>query len=421
MKYLNVFHYLLAIVICLTLVQAACQRTDTEFENFIVLEGQEDTAVPIHMLALETGQKWSADTALESDIQSRIDQVGSLGGLAVIVQPDLFGFTNAGKLASLQGYLGIELDLETDNRIWDAVLTQRLESGQPLVWGFAGDDFHYPMQLGLGFIAVKTAVLDKSNLIDALRAGAFCWGNTALIESITTSGDTLSVGLLKPAEIHFICSGGQVAGQTTGLSADYQVTSDEGYIRIEARTAHGEIAGTQPFAIDPVAGLSNPYSSTGQWYKGNLHTHTTLSDGRLSPDQVRQLYSQNGYSFIAFTDHVPWTIPVQSEASIQGQLIIDDGRLAGRTAWIGAAVEGQMGYVSVTSLKIDSPGVYDYTIPYLPEGTYTVEAIVTDSGYYLPADSQDLLALGTYPYGVVVDNTGPFTGIDFSIDQTGSS
>lgn len=41
----------------------------------------------------------------------------------------------------------------------------------------------------------------------------------------------------------------------------------------------------------------------GNFYKGNLHTHTTVSDGELTPAQTKALYRQEGYSFIAITDH----------------------------------------------------------------------------------------------------------------------
>lgn len=38
-------------------------------------------------------------------------------------------------------------------------------------------------------------------------------------------------------------------------------------------------------------------------YKGNLHTHTTCSDGKLTPQEVMALYQKNGYDFLALTDH----------------------------------------------------------------------------------------------------------------------
>jgi hypothetical protein len=37
--------------------------------------------------------------------------------------------------------------------------------------------------------------------------------------------------------------------------------------------------------------------------KGCFHTHTTCSDGTLTPQQVANTYESKGYDFIAFTDH----------------------------------------------------------------------------------------------------------------------
>ncbi len=38
-------------------------------------------------------------------------------------------------------------------------------------------------------------------------------------------------------------------------------------------------------------------------YKGNLHCHSTLSDGKLSPEELKEYYKSRGYSIIAITDH----------------------------------------------------------------------------------------------------------------------
>lgn len=40
-----------------------------------------------------------------------------------------------------------------------------------------------------------------------------------------------------------------------------------------------------------------------KFYKANLHTHTNMSDGRLSPEEVKAEYKKHGYSVVAFTDH----------------------------------------------------------------------------------------------------------------------
>lgn len=51
----------------------------------------------------------------------------------------------------------------------------------------------------------------------------------------------------------------------------------------------------------------NLFEGEGSFYKGNLHTHTTRSDGRLSPEEVAKRYKDRGYDFIALTDHHIYT------------------------------------------------------------------------------------------------------------------
>ncbi|MBQ9503115.1 MAG: CehA/McbA family metallohydrolase [Lentisphaeria bacterium] len=38
-------------------------------------------------------------------------------------------------------------------------------------------------------------------------------------------------------------------------------------------------------------------------YKSCLHTHSTVSDGRFSPEEVIRMYAEKGYDVLAFTDH----------------------------------------------------------------------------------------------------------------------
>ena len=56
----------------------------------------------------------------------------------------------------------------------------------------------------------------------------------------------------------------------------------------------------------------SPYISEGVWLRGNLHTHTTVSDGCYSPMETVHFYSQEAknheaqemnYRFLALTDH----------------------------------------------------------------------------------------------------------------------
>ena len=44
-------------------------------------------------------------------------------------------------------------------------------------------------------------------------------------------------------------------------------------------------------------------SENGNFYKANLHCHSNLSDGHLSPAEIKELYKSKGYSIVAYTDH----------------------------------------------------------------------------------------------------------------------
>ena len=41
----------------------------------------------------------------------------------------------------------------------------------------------------------------------------------------------------------------------------------------------------------------------GKFYKANLHCHTTVTDGELTPEEIKKLYMDHGYSVVAYTDH----------------------------------------------------------------------------------------------------------------------
>jgi len=51
------------------------------------------------------------------------------------------------------------------------------------------------------------------------------------------------------------------------------------------------------------------YDGPGLWLKGNVHTHTTASDGALAPEETARRYAALGYDFLAFADHWKRTLP----------------------------------------------------------------------------------------------------------------
>jgi predicted metal-dependent phosphoesterase TrpH len=52
-----------------------------------------------------------------------------------------------------------------------------------------------------------------------------------------------------------------------------------------------------------VATTWSAFAAAGQWYKGNLHCHSTESDGAISPEHVVSFYQERGYAFLALSDH----------------------------------------------------------------------------------------------------------------------
>ena len=45
------------------------------------------------------------------------------------------------------------------------------------------------------------------------------------------------------------------------------------------------------------------FKEEGNWYKGNLHSHTVDSDGCLTPREAVELFVEHGYSFLGISDH----------------------------------------------------------------------------------------------------------------------
>jgi hypothetical protein len=78
----------------------------------------------------------------------------------------------------------------------------------------------------------------------------------------------------------------------------------------------------------------NPFSLSGRWYRGNLHTHSTQSDGALSPAQVAAWYAGHGYHFIALTDHEMVTdvasaaFPADAEAAGSPFLVVPGAEIS---------------------------------------------------------------------------------------------
>jgi len=75
-----------------------------------------------------------------------------------------------------------------------------------------------------------------------------------------------------------------------------------------------------------VAGDS-AFSMPGKWFRGNLHTHTTESDGQLSPEALVSTHRRARYDFVVITDH--WKVTDLTEQSTDDFLIMRGAELDG--------------------------------------------------------------------------------------------
>ena len=41
----------------------------------------------------------------------------------------------------------------------------------------------------------------------------------------------------------------------------------------------------------------------GNFYKSNLHCHSTISDGAFTPQELKEIYKSKGYQILSITDH----------------------------------------------------------------------------------------------------------------------
>ena len=52
-----------------------------------------------------------------------------------------------------------------------------------------------------------------------------------------------------------------------------------------------------------MAGGLDAFTRGGRFYRGNVHTHSTRSDGIRSPEEVCRFYREAGYDFLCLSDH----------------------------------------------------------------------------------------------------------------------
>ena len=105
------------------------------------------------------------------------------------------------------------------------------------------------------------------------------------------------------------------------------------------------------------------FTAKGRFWRGNLHTHSTRSDGVLSPEEVCRRYKAEGYDFIALTDHFigAFNYPIVDTVPMR-----DAGftTILGAELHSGAMANGELWHILAVGLPADfAPANAPYFIP----------------------------------------------------------
>jgi len=94
------------------------------------------------------------------------------------------------------------------------------------------------------------------------------------------------------------------------------------------------------------------FSAPGRFWRGNLHTHSTRSDGVLSPEEVCRRYAAEGYDFLALTDHFVglWGYPIVDTLPMRTNQFTT---ILGAELHSGAMANGELWHILAVGLPAD--------------------------------------------------------------------
>lgn len=237
------------------LVDPEEHRADTPL---VFLPAVEVTANGPHLLHLD------ATTAVEPrpDRGAVLDEIGELGGMAVLAHPNWEADFEHWPQAALDrlDYGGIEIYNGNIDRCAGAASAtdrwDRLLSAGRVVWGFGTDDTHLPTDVGNAWTTVRVEDRTPGAILEALRAGRSYVSTGVTIEEVTVVDERVSVTTADADRIRLVSDGGAIQRTVEGAEATFAVPDDLGYepphtyVRIECLGRGGETAWTQPLFLD---------------------------------------------------------------------------------------------------------------------------------------------------------------------------
>ncbi len=119
-----------------------------------------------------------------------------------------------------------------------------------------------------------------------------------------------------------------------------------------------------------------PFSSPGRFWRGNLHLHSTLSDGKLVLEEVVQCYKAAGYDFVALTDHFieHYNWPIADTRRLRGN---DFTTILGAELHAPVTSAGELWHIVAAGLPLDfNPATKGETGPQIAKRAISAGAFV---------------------------------------------
>ncbi|MEM6946181.1 MAG: CehA/McbA family metallohydrolase [Pseudomonadota bacterium] len=119
-----------------------------------------------------------------------------------------------------------------------------------------------------------------------------------------------------------------------------------------------------------------PFAAPGRFWRGNMHMHSTRSDGAHSVAEACGAYAREGYDFVAMTDHF---LPEYGHPVTDTRACRTDGftTLAGAELHQGRLVNGELWHLTAVGLH------WDFAPPAEGEGAAEICARAAAAGAFL--------------------------------------
>jgi hypothetical protein len=138
-----------------------------------------------------------------------------------------------------------------------------------------------------------------------------------------------------------------------------------------------------------------PFQQPGQFYRGNLHMHSTRSDGRKTPEEGCAFYRELGYHFVSLTDHFMerFSFPITDTSAYWAENFIT---ILGAELHAGATEIGEIWHILAVGLPSN------FKAPTPDESGPAITQRALDAGAFVTAahpawynlSERDVLSLG---------------------------